>query len=100
MNRSLIYEVNIEVPEEIHAEFSLWLDAHIEHMTGLPYFTGARLFKGHSMDTGAAFFKVHYNLASESSLNEYLTKAAPAMRAELPGAFQGRVKYSRFSLSE
>ena len=45
MSSPLIYEVNAQVPKEIYSSYKIWLDAHIEEMLQLPYFSEARVYE-------------------------------------------------------
>jgi hypothetical protein len=99
MENKYIYEVCIHLPEEILDIYEAWLRPHVDEMLNLPYFTSAQIFKARDLQKGSIELKVHYSLASPSSLDEYLKEAAPRMRAQLPEALHGKVHYTRCLLS-
>jgi Domain of unknown function (DUF4286) len=80
---AIIYEVNVHVKRDIEAAYRAWLVKHVEEILQLPGFTKAQCFDVQT-DAGANEIGicVHYHLASQADLDEYLQQHAPRLRAE------------------
>lgn len=80
----VIYEVNLTIKNEIFNDYYHWLVQHIEIMLRLPGFKKAEISKERLADTDTESTKltVHYTLASEQALDDYLTNHSSTMRDE------------------
>ena len=80
----IVYEVNLEVREDIAAEYRAWLAEHVEHMLALPGFVEAEVLE--RLDppppAGTRVFVAHYRLTDEPAMQRYLNEHAPRMREE------------------
>lgn len=99
--KKYIYEVRITLPKSVAKNYRIWLLDHIDDMLSLSYFNHAQLWEGDSLDIpDMAVFKVHYSLATATSLQDYLQHAAPQMRSRLPEEFTGQLQFHRALLTE
>ena len=79
----MIYEVNLNINEDIYADFMFWLKDHVNEMLQFPGFMQASFFK-EELDGASGIEKltVQYQLDSKDNLDRYLTEYAPAMRED------------------
>jgi len=102
MNSPLIYEVHVELPAEIFTDYMAWLREHVDEMLSLKYFTGADILEAKDLSETAnanRHLKVHYKLANQQNLDDYLKIAAPALRGRLPERFRSSLRFSRYALT-
>ena len=78
----LIYEVNIEVPQSMSADFEGWLSEHIEQMLCVDGFVGAHIYLDQSPPDSKSCFVVHYEVESEEKLEAYFAGPAKQLRAQ------------------
>ncbi len=85
MSAPVVYEVNLSYSGVVVAAFDEWLEAHVEKMLEIDGFVSASI-SSPSADAAAndpdAHRTVQYRLDSHASLEAYLEKLAPQMRAE------------------
>ncbi len=97
IERTVVYEVNIEVDNAAAGEYRRWLDEHIDEILALPGFIDARIHD--VLDPPAAAGRValcvHYLLHDEAALDDYLREHAPRLRAEGQAKFGGRFHATR-----
>lgn len=78
----IIYEVQLSADPSIATEIASWLPEHIQEMTDLPGFMGARWLEQLDPKTDRIIHCVHYQLEDQESLDRYFEQHAPRMRAE------------------
>lgn len=86
----LIYEVTIDVDNELLDEFELWLASHVARMLQLDAFRDAQVLDGEPVEPGRARRIVHYFPVSEAALQEYFDTDAARMRQEAVERFGDR----------
>lgn len=93
----IIYRVELELDQALHAEYLPWLRAHVAEMLALPGFLDARILRRDdpAPPAGHCVFSVDYHLRDRAAWDDYLKLYAPAMRAAGIARFGTRVKASR-----
>lgn len=95
----VIYEVNLEIDEEILGQFGKWLKGHIDQMLGVPGFLKAEWFERDPMDPGnrpgKARWTVQYLVESKIALENYFANEATAMRADGVNRFGDKFRARR-----
>ena len=94
----VIYEVNLDVEQQIASEFRNWLDKHVVDMLELPGFASANIYECES-DNDVLKLVVHYHLESRALLEDYFIQHAAKMRADGEQRFGSQFKASRRILS-
>lgn len=83
MSQHIVYEVNLTVDAELEETYAQWLQKHVEQMLALPGFISATSYRIiEPCDDHKACWTVHYVLANQSALDNYLQQHAPRMRAD------------------
>lgn len=97
----VIYEVNIDLAAEVHAEYLEWLQAHVAEICTLPGFTGAEVFEVTDPPpaAGRVGLCTQYRLVDQAALDAYLRDHAPRLRADGMARFGARFRASRRVLS-
>jgi hypothetical protein len=99
MNKSLVYEVTLEVSAGIAPEFDHWLAEHVREMLTLPGFLDARILSPEDPEAGAGQGTVRrvvqYTLGGRAELERYIAEHAPRMRADGVKRFGDKLKTSR-----
>lgn len=90
----VIYEVNLNVDKEIFEAFRAWLDDHIKSILKLPGFIQAHLCQ-ESDHPDHARLCIHYLLATQQDMDNYLNHHAEAMRADGLSKFGGQFSAQR-----
>lgn len=96
----LIYEVNLEVDDDINFKMAGWLPNHIEEMLKLKGFQSAHWYfrrpedEDSSVD-GKTLWSIHYLVENRESLDEYFEKHAEKMRKEGKEKFGEKFSASR-----
>ena len=92
----VIYEVNLDIDEDIYAEYEIWLKDHIQKMLQFPGFIQATLLK-EERGEGSAQEKltVQYQLENRAALDRYFTEYAPQMRGDGLKLFQNKFNAER-----
>lgn len=96
----LIYEVTIDVDNEILEEFELWLADHVAKMLRLDAFRDAQVLDGEPVEAGRARRIVHYFPISEAALQEYFDADAARMRQDGIDRFGSRFSAQRRVLKD
>lgn len=91
----VIYEVSLEIEQDVVGEFDTWLAGHIDDMLTIPGFISARTFTLENTDVGRARRVTHFHLESEADLERYLSGPAAAMRQAATDRFGDRFTASR-----
>ena len=80
----VIYEVNIEIPNDIKEDYITWLEPHIKDMVSFDGFIEAKLFEKSNIIPNGEHIRivVHYYLESEEALKNYLEQQATKMRSD------------------
>ena len=91
------YEVQIDVPVELEAEFVEWLIPHMEKMEELPCFDGSERLEVLDGDfaSDAPRFLCRYFYESAEDFTRYLELYADNMRADLPDAWRAHLSFQR-----
>jgi quinol monooxygenase YgiN len=79
---TVIYEVNLNVEQNIEDEFARWLGKHVAEMISLPGFVGAELAREERKDREPAAFSVRYRLENRAALEHYFAEHAERMRGD------------------
>ena len=79
-----IYEVNVKVDRSIEAEYRRLVQNHINGITALPGFTGARWLEQHDNPNPEKEISwvIHYYAVNYESIENYFNTLAPTFRAE------------------
>jgi hypothetical protein len=91
----VIYEVSLEIEQDVVVEFDAWLAGHIEDMLTMPGFISARTFTLENAEDDRARRVTHFHLESEADLERYLSGPAAAMRQAATERFGDRFTASR-----
>lgn len=95
----IIYEVNLDVDQEIQKEFESWLVPHIQEIIRLPGFTGAQWLNRDPSEGEQTlkkhYWTVQYFLKDRESYENYLKNHARAMREDGLRRFGGKFEASR-----
>ncbi len=91
----VIYEVSLEIEQDVVGEFDAWLAGHIDDMLTIPGFISARTFTLENTDAGSARRVTHFHLESEADLERYLAGPAAAMRQAAIDRFGDKFTASR-----
>ena len=75
----IIYEVNLNIEENIFNDYLDWLKTHIKEMLSFDGFQSARLFR-HAEEENQLV--VHYEVTSKEDLNNYFENHAARMRED------------------
>ena len=96
---SLIYEVNLEVNQNIAAVFSDWLAEHIQEMLQFDGFSSAQWYSRQTLDEDnhnpVQLWTIHYQLNHREAYENYIENHASAMRSEGLERFGGQFQASR-----
>jgi hypothetical protein len=96
----LIYEVNLEVDEDINYKVAGWLSAHIEKMLTFPGFKVAYWFFRQPEDENSTvinkiLWTIQYIVEDRPSLDKYLKEHAKEIRKEAHEQFGEKMQASR-----
>ena len=94
-----IYEVNLEVQQEISRAFEQWLQPHITEMLTFDGFLRADWFERSSDNeervANAALWTIQYHLDQRSSYQRYIEEHAERMRSDGLQRFAGKFTATR-----
>jgi len=77
----VIYEVNLNINNDIYSEFKLWLNEHAKEMLQFPGFIQASIFKPEQVEeSDQEKLTIQYQLETRGDLERYFTEFAPKMR--------------------
>jgi quinol monooxygenase YgiN len=80
---AVLYEVNLQVRQDIADAYLEWLHAHVAEMVQLPGFLDARISRDGAADEGGPLrLCCHYRLRDAAALDAYLREHAPRMRED------------------
>src|SRR5271170_1524011 len=96
----LIYEVNLEVDEDINYKVAGWLSGHIEKMLTLKGFKVANWFfrkpeDENSKVTNKILWTIQYVVEDRPSLDNYLKEHAEQIRKEVNDQFGEKIQANR-----
>ena len=97
------YEVNLYINNGIYKQYCEWLQQHIEVMLSFKGFSSAKLLENtEKKDATKRLLTVLYEVVDMSSLEDYFSTHAKAMRDEGKKLFQDQFSATRriFSLKE
>lgn len=75
----ILYEVNIQIDEDVYNDYITWLELHIQKILRLPGFNKALLLNDMQNKSNVT---VQYYLNSAEALDNYLLNNAEQMRAD------------------
>lgn len=79
----VIYEVNLNIRNEIYPDYSAWLFEHVKHILQYTGFIKAEIGTIESkIEEGETKLRVSYLIDSYHDLENYLTHHAPKMRLD------------------
>ena len=80
----IVYEVNIDVREDVFDAYRAWLSPHVAEIRALPGFIGAEIFERRDPPPapGVRALTVWYRVADEAALQRYFTEHAPRLRED------------------
>lgn len=90
-----IYEVRIEVDNEIAQEYRNWLKEHMAEIVTKGGFENALFFEEDPPNEHLQLFTVHYWAADQKVVNHYIENLAPAFRADGVERFGNRFRAQR-----
>ncbi|MBX9696435.1 MAG: DUF4286 family protein [Cyanobacteria bacterium] len=95
----IIYEVNLEVDDDINHKMAGWLPGHIEKLCTMKGFNGAHWYfrrpEDEGKQTGRTLWTIHYLVESRQDLDNYLNGHAESMRQEAFDKFGDKFSASR-----
>lgn len=91
---SIVYEVNLEVSQEIAQPFESWLNDHILQMLKIDGFEGATLYNEIKEPTNCHWC-VQYLVESQAKLDDYFANHAQHMRQDGIDRFGDSMKATR-----
>jgi hypothetical protein len=93
----ILYEVNIEVHEDVYVDYRAWLGIHVDEMLALPGFVAAEILEQRepAAPEGTRALTIHYRLIDQAALQRYLAEHAPRMRESGVRRFGGAFKATR-----
>ena len=100
MEKSLVYEVNIDIEVELTKKFEAWLLPHIEEVLATGAFLRAHTFKRDGAHDGFSGYTIQYFTRSEKALEQYLADRAPVLRRDAEILFGSHFKAFRRVLRE
>ena len=91
----IIYEVNLEINNDITKEYIHWLKSHVEDIVSFKGFCSYVIYKIESDNTNTQQFTVQYTINNRENLQDYLDNHAGTMRAEAIQKFGHQFNASR-----
>ncbi len=95
----LIYEVNLEVDEEINYKMAAFLQDHLQEMLEFKGFKSAYWYFRRPEDEQCrpthTLWTIQYVVESQDDLDNYLNNHAQTMRSATDALFEGRYKATR-----
>lgn len=89
----IVYEVNIEVEDDIYSDYCIWLIEHIKEMMSFTGFLEALLMEEAESENHK--ISVQYKIESKEALELYLKNHALKMRGSVPTIFQNKFVITR-----
>jgi hypothetical protein len=95
----IIYNVTVNVSEEIHDDWMVWMrQKHIPDVLQTGLFKRAMLMRVHAYEQGGLTYAVQYVSDSMEKYERYLKEFAPAFRAKTESLFGDQVHAFRTML--
>jgi hypothetical protein len=95
----VIYNVTINVSEEVHDKWIDWMcHEHIPEVLKTKMFAHATFLRVHAFEQGGRTYAVQYAAASMDDLDRYLKEFAPGLRAKTESIFGDQVHPFRTTL--
>jgi antibiotic biosynthesis monooxygenase (ABM) superfamily enzyme len=91
----VIYEVNLDINNEIFDQFKAWLIKHVNEMIKFSGFIEAKILLENTGSKEKKNVTCCYLLDSQKSLESYLTQHAPAMRQDGINKFGNKFSATR-----
>lgn len=87
-----IYNVTINVEEDIHSQWLKWIrEIHIPEMIATGKFTHAKMLRVMAIEeTGGITYSIQYFTDSKETLEKYYTEDAPRLRQDGMHRFAGK----------
>jgi len=95
MSAKVIYEVRVEVDQEVAPVYLVWLREHIRQIVRVAGFERAELFAQQESSGPVQVWLVHYVAASLKTIEDYLSEHSQKFRAEGVERFDGRFQIER-----
>lgn len=95
--KSVIYEVNLTVSDDISEAYWSWLQQHVEDMLQINGFCGAKIAKEYveKQGLGHKYYTVWYELENMKGFQRYIENHAEKMRSEAIALFKDKFSASR-----
>ena len=94
----IVYEVLVDVDEDIVGEFREWLTKHAQDVIALDdcrWQDTCEVFEREGDVEGKKLLTVLYRLQDREGMQQYLDVHAPRLRGDLPAHFAGKLSISR-----
>lgn len=91
----VIYEVNLDINNEIFENFKVWLFAHVKEMVQFKGFLEAKILLENNEIKESQKITCCYLLDSQENLDNYLKNHAPAMRQDGINKFGNKFSATR-----
>lgn len=94
----IIYEVNLEIANEIYKHYTAWLTSHVSEMLNFQGFQKALILEETAQDgVGQDYRKltVQYHVSTLDALQNYLNGPATLMRQDGTKKFAGKFNATR-----
>lgn len=87
----IIYEVNLNIDDDIYPEFKVWLNEHVKEMLQFPGFIQASFLKQEKdKDSCQEKLTIQYQLNDKEALDRYFSEFAPMMREKGLALFKNK----------
>ena len=88
----IIYNVTVSIDADIEEQWVQWMkEVHIPDVIATGYFERARLCRVIGGTENGVTYATQYECESVAKMQQYETKAAPALRAEHQKRYEGKV---------
>jgi hypothetical protein len=95
----VIYNVTVNVSEEIHDEWLSWMrQSHIPEVLACGLFKRALLMRVHAFEQGGLTYAAQYTAGSMADYERYLKDFAPKLRAQTEALYGDQVHAFRTML--
>lgn len=93
----LIYEVNLEVNDDVAKDFFAWLPEHIREILEIDGVVGAKFFNTELAEAkpDKRYATVQYEMRDRKAYENYIQNHAPRLRENVMKRFSGRFTATR-----
>jgi len=79
----VIYNVTVKIDNEVHDEWLNWMKSkHIPEVMETGYFSDSKMYRVVVHDDDGVTYSIQYTCDSMAAIQQYTTKAAPALQKE------------------